>query len=366
VLSQAGWIGLERVMQDGTKIQARASDQSFRRQATLERHWQAARERVREMEQQGEPELSPRVAGARQRAWREKQQRTELALEQLARIQAAKSGASAQAEARASRTDPEARIMLQSHSGFAPSYNVQISTDARAGLIVGVGVSQAVNDVAELVPAVEQIKTLWGKAPGQMVVDQGYVNQANVIAMADQQIDLIGPVPQHAAASRAELKQRGVGEAFYPSAFVYDAARDAYQCPAGQLLSHKSRYWEGQTLRLRYRARPTDCQACAFKAQCCPHTTRGRSIIRGQDAPQVAAFKAKMQTPEAQRIYQQRAAIAEFPHAWIKEKIGLRQFHLRGLIKVGIEALWACLTYNIQQWIRLVWRPQRVALDSVL
>jgi len=26
---------------------------------------------------------------------------------------------------------------------------------------------------------------------------------------------------------------------------------------------------------------------------------------------------------------------------------------------VGIEALWACLTYNIQQWIRLLWRPQR-------
>ncbi len=45
-------------------------------------------------------------------------------------------------------------------------------------------------------------------------------------------------------------------------------------------------------------------------------------------------------------------------NAWIKEKIGLRQFHLRGLVKVGMEALWACLTYNIQQWIRLVWRPR--------
>ena len=55
---------------------------------------------------------------------------------------------------------------------------------------------------------------------------------------------------------------------------------------------------------------------------------------------------------------QAAGAIAEFPHAWIKEKIGLRQFHLRGLLKVGMEALWACLTYNIQQWIRLCWRPR--------
>jgi transposase len=366
VLSQAGWIGLERVMQDGTKIKAHASDQSFRRQATLERHLQAARQRVREMKEAGGEEVSERVARARQRAWREKQQRLELALEQLARIQAAKSGSSEKAEARASLTDPEARVMLQSHSGFAPSYNVQISTDARAGLIVGVGVSQAANDVAELEPAVERIQGLGGKAPLQMVVDQGFVNQSNVIAMADQQIDLIGPVPEHTAASQAELKQRGVKAEFFPSAFVYDAARDCYQCPAGQPLPYKSRYPRGQTLRLRYRARPADCQACAFKAQCCPHTAQGRSIIRSQDAPQVAAFKAKMQTPEAQQIYKQRAGIAEFPNAWIKEKIGLRQFHLRGLIKVGIEALWACLTYNIQQWIRLVWRPHRLALASLL
>ena len=60
-----------------------------------------------------------------------------------------------------------------------------------------------------------------------------------------------------------------------------------------------------------------------------------------------------METESAKAIYQQRGPIAEFPNAWIKEKIGLRQFRLRGKTKVGIEALWACLTYNIQQWLRL-------------
>jgi hypothetical protein len=50
--------------------------------------------------------------------------------------------------------------------------------------------------------------------------------------------------------------------------------------------------------------------------------------------------------------------VAEFPNAWIKDKIRLRQFRLRGLIKASMEALWACLTYNIQQWIRLRGRKQ--------
>ena len=38
---------------------------------------------------------------------------------------------------------------------------------------------------------------------------------------------------------------------------------------------------------------------------------------------------------------------------WIKEKLGLRRFHVRGVIKAGIEALWVCLTFNIQAWLRL-------------
>jgi len=82
-----------------------------------------------------------------------------------------------------------------------------------------------------------------------------------------------------------------------------------------------------------------------------------RTVVRRVDDPVLASFLTKMKTEEAKNIYKQRGAIAEFPHAWIKEKIGLRQFHLRGLLKVGIEALWACLTYNIQQWVRLCWRP---------
>ena len=72
----------------------------------------------------------------------------------------------------------------------------------------------------------------------------------------------------------------------------------------------------------------------------------------------MAEFKRKMETEEAKTIYRQRAQVAEFPNAWLKSKIGLRQFRLRGLIKVTIEGMWACLTYNIQQWIRLRWRVQ--------
>ena len=71
----------------------------------------------------------------------------------------------------------------------------------------------------------------------------------------------------------------------------------------------------------------------------------------------VEAFIRRMDTDEVKQIYRTRSATAEFIHAWIKEKFGVRCFRLRGLAKVGIEAMWACLTYDIQQWLRLRWKP---------
>ena len=80
--------------------------------------------------------------------------------------------------------------------------------------------------------------------------------------------------------------------------------------------------------------------------------------MRTEYEPELAEFVEKMQTAEAQQIYRKRGEVAEFPFAWIKQKMGLRQFRLRGLARVQTEALWACLAYNLKQWIRLRWKLQ--------
>jgi hypothetical protein len=64
-----------------------------------------------------------------------------------------------------------------------------------------------------------------------------------------------------------------------------------------------------------------------------------------------------METAENRAIYRRRGEAAEFPNAWIKDKLGLRKFRVRGLVKAGMERVWASLTYNVMQWIRLSWRP---------
>src|SRR3989475_1816293 len=168
-LSKEGLITLEQVMQDGTKIKALASTRSYHREATIREHLERARQRVAEMGDPQDEESSPKAWQARARARQEQQKRLENALQELEKLQEGKKGEKAKSQVRVSTGDPEARVMKQSDRGLALSYNAQISTDAAEGLIVGVAVTQAAEDSAQLLPAGGRNEQRRKKTPQQKV-----------------------------------------------------------------------------------------------------------------------------------------------------------------------------------------------------
>jgi transposase len=361
LLSAEGLITLERVTQDGSKVRAYASTDTFRREGRIRAHLELAREQVQGME---DPriagEVGPRVAKARERAARERLEKLELALSELEKIRLAKHGVKEKEDARVSMTDPEARIMKDGGSGgYLPSYNMQISTDCANGVIVGCGVTQEGSDYNQLLPAEERIEEQLGRKPEQMIADGGFSSRGNVIGMSEREVDFYGSLDNGNSQSAGQIKRRGVDPAFYPTCFTYDEATDRYFCPAGKELRFDSKERGAGVTIYRYRARVSDCRQCPFSDKCCPQiTSKRRSIVRSIEDPLVTLFREKMETEQAKAIYKQRGPIAEFSNLWLKAKIGLRQFRLRGLINAGIEVLWACITYNIKQWIRLRWRIQ--------
>jgi transposase len=353
VLSAEGLSDLKRVMQDGTKIRARAAGNSFRREDTLREHLKLAQEQIEAMGSPESEELSQRVLKANQRAAQERKQRLEQALEELKKLEQDRKK-SVEAP-RVSETDPEARVMKQSDGGFAPSYNVQICTEASHKIIVAVETTQAGTDYDELVGGIKAVEANTGQIPEQMVVDGGFIKNRNIEEAAERGIDLIGPVPE--SSPEASLKRRGVSPDFYPDKFRYDAKTDTCICPTGKTLTFQRSSRRDGRIEHQYRAAVGDCERCSFRNQCCPKAS-ARMIIRKEDSEAVKAFRAKMQTEYAKQIYRSRAEVAETPNAWIKGTFGLRQFRSRGLRKTGMEAVWACLTYNILQWARLVWKPR--------
>jgi transposase len=213
VLLDAGLVKMDRVAQDGMRVRASAGKTSFRRGGRLEECLEAARQQVETLKQlageDGE-QLTRRQRAARERAARERQQRIEEAMRQREELQqqreasAKKSGRKAD-EARASTTDPEARVMKFADGGYWPGFNVQFSTDTGSGVIVGVEVTNAGTDGEQLTPMLDQLKQRYERVPPEALVDGGFATAESIEKAEECHCTVYAPLKE-------EKKQRAAGK----------------------------------------------------------------------------------------------------------------------------------------------------------
>jgi len=67
----------------------------------------------------------------------------------------------------------------------------------------------------------------------------------------------------------------------------------------------------------------------------------------GDRSPEVEAWKASMQEPDAQRLYRSRASLVELVNGALKDRFDMGQVLVRGTGKVRSVALLGALTYNL-------------------
>lgn len=366
VLEGAGLVDLEQVMHDGTKIQAQASGSSFRREKTVLERLEKARRVVEELGDPDDEQKPTRRDAARRRAAQEQVEVLERAARELEEIHKTKRTAEEKAAARVSITEPEARPMKHGNDGgIAPSYNVQITTDAKNKVIVEQGVNQCSSDAGvSLRDVVREVEGRLDRKPGQMVADGGYTNRNNIVELAESGVDFIGSLPDREQRQAGARKSSGIAAEFAGDRFPKAAEGQGLICPQGQLLELVRQNHKRGNVYEVYQASGQVCSQCECHQHCCPKGfEKGRSVsVLIEEAKEVAALREKMGTEAARQAYKRRSEVAETPNAWIKEKFGIGKFRLRGLEKVKMETLWACLTYNVMQWVRLVWRKSPEAM----
>jgi transposase len=345
-LEEEGLVDFQTLMQDGTKVRARASRSSFHRVGSIQERLQKAEAYMAELDRRGEREPAEELRQQRQK--RELQGRVGR-MKRALQVIAERGGANR----RASVTEPEARVMKQAQGGgYAPSYNVQVVSDAKEGMIVGVRVSDAPADARELGVTMAQVEQETGKKPVQLVADSGYASRENIEDTARRGIELITPDGEDSNKGKGNLSRAGVSQEFHRAKFVETEDGQAVQCPAGKRLELHTEYPHHKVPCRRYAARPEDCGGCPFQMQCCPK--KGYRVIeKPVESAAVQAFRQRMATEEAQALYKQRSRICEYPNMYFKERAGLRRFHVVGMEKAEIEALWVALTFNMVQAIRL-------------
>lgn len=206
-LMTAGAVKLQRVAQDGVKVRANAGAASFRRKGSLQDNLEHARARVRELKDQldADPaQSSRRKTAAQQRAKREMQQRLQQALDRLPELEQIKRRNAGKAgDARASSTDADASVMKMADGGYRPAVNAQLASDCDSQVIVGVEVSRAGSDMAQLAPMVDQVDKRCGKTPEQWLVDGGFPAHEQIDAVADK-TEVYAPVPEPRARKDAQ------------------------------------------------------------------------------------------------------------------------------------------------------------------
>jgi transposase len=216
-LMEQDLVDLNRVAQDGLRVRASAGAASFRRRPTLERCLQEAQTQVQRLRDEvaTDPgEATRQQQKARERAAREREERIHKALERMPEMEAKKK-ADDKEKARVSTTDPEATVMKMADGGFRPAYNVQLSTDTNAQIIVGVEVATSGSDQGQMVPMVEQIHERYEQYPKDVLVDGGFVKHDDIdtVSAPEQGCTVYGPVPKPKDASKDRYAPRATDSA---------------------------------------------------------------------------------------------------------------------------------------------------------
>ena len=75
-----------------------------------------------------------------------------------------------------------------------------------------------------------------------------------------------------------------------------------------------------------------------------------RYARRDDDSDAVAGWRTRMETDEAKKVYQDRAATSETINADLRTFRGMSPFSVRGIAKATCVALWSALAYNVMHF----------------
>jgi transposase len=388
VARQMGWLPLETLAFDGTRMRSnnrrsgtRTPDRLRKMKEELAAKFAELEARVAEADarddevfgEQSSHTLSEELADVKRR-----RKQVDAALAELDRMEQA-------AETTPKRlpiTDPQSRVTPNKEGGFAPNYTPLATVDVDGGLIVSADVICHTDEDKYLIPAIEDVQQQFDleTPPAEVLADGMMATGDNLAACDARNVTLYSPLAGHndtenpavrddptqpvPVEDRDRLPKKTVnrkGKEFQQldkQAFVYDEDKDCYWCPEGKKLSYANTTSESRNgrrrIRRRYKASAEECAACPLRDLCLQGKAKQRTINREQHESRRELHAAKMSTDEAQTKYSRRRHPGERPFAVIKHQFGARRFLLRGIAKVKQEWLWLSSAFNLHRLVGLI------------
>jgi transposase len=239
------------------------------------------------------------------------------------------------------------------HAFFAYADNYLI--DLKAAIIVDVEATRASRraEVGAARTMIDRTEACFGLKPQRLSADSAY-GSAEILAWMVEEKNIAPHVPVW------DKGERDNGT-FSRSDFVFDALSNTYTCPGGKILQQYRRPYtrprSGVTkdkMRL-YRARQSDCEACALKERCCPGQPH-RKVPRSVHEAARDAARRLAATPLYLQSRRERKKV-EMLFAHLKRILRLNRLRLRGPSGAKDEFLLAAIAQNLRKLAKLV-EPQ--------
>jgi len=251
-----------------------------------------------------------------------------------------------------SKTDTDATFMRmkEDHMGngqLKPAYNVQISSSNQ--YIVNYTIHPNPTDTTTLVGHIAQHEESFKSTPTIVTADAGYGSQENYTLLEGKKITAY---VKYGMFDKQQNKNYKAKTPFSADKLFYNPKEDCYTCPMGQRMHYigdiKNRTSTGfeQTLR-RYQA--LNCYNCPLNGAC--HKSKGNRIIQVNVELERQKKKAYelLNSPEGIERRKKRCYDVEPVFASIKSNHGFKRFMLRGKQKVEIEFGLLAIAQNIRK-----------------
>ena len=251
------------------------------------------------------------------------------------------------------KTDHDATFMHMKedhmrNGQLKPGYNVNVATSEE--FIIGNYISSDRSDTNTLIPFMEQIKHYNIR---NVCADAGYESEENYCYFEGLETELYVKPSNHEIRKKKKYKT----DISRRENMAYDAKNDVYICAGGKELTYEYTKHEKTTTGFETEKSVYvchECQGCPLKAQCIkskskkPLEERSKVVyVSKRFAKQREAMEEKINTEKGKLIRVNRSIQAEGVFAMTKEDMGFRRFMLRGTVKVEVEWTLLSLAYNI-------------------
>ena len=238
-----------------------------------------------------------------------------------------------------STADPEMRHGRKSKSGKFNGYKTHLTKDVSSDIVTNIDVSAANSPDQEMAePLLNEAKEEFAVRTKSLTGDTAYGSSEMQEKMNKKKIELLSKVPS-AKNSKNISKEE----------FKIDLEKEKVTCPEGETTSkcYKRKNSKGENTRFFVFPKEV-CQLCARGGECCAAKSSGRTITTGPNEEYLQKMRARQQTEQFKKVYNQRRPSIERK---IAELIyhGLRKTRYIGKRKSRLQALFTAAVVNLKR-----------------